>query len=331
MALTARRTRTSRSPASKRTSDRKAWIVAWVLTLALHLGAFFGLRGFPQLNPAPVQAHEPAPIQLVFSRPGSETRKTEEPHFFSELPPDRADAAPKKADFLSNVTSRARDRVPGGDASLPRMQGEGEAPTALLEPDDAASRPPAAPPQAKPTTTTPSTESSSRTGARVQNQGGRSATPPNPRDADSPPTASHTILRDVPGSLGNSDFHQPEMSNPDGNAGLTGDVSLNTTAWEYAPWLERFSRQLMHRWMAPPAYYFGILKEGGWAVIEIEVSRSGEVLRLDLLEEQGHPSLIRAAEGALRSMSPMEHLPADFPEPTLVLRIRMIYPRIRSR
>jgi hypothetical protein len=121
------------------------------------------------------------------------------------------------------------------------------------------------------------------------------------------------------------------MQNPQGNVGLLGDVSLNTIAWDYAPWLQRFGQQLRERWYAPPAYYLGILKDGGWAQIEVEISKSGQLLRLDLLEEQGHPSLIRSAQNAVRSMSPIEKLPADFPEPTLVLRIRMIYPKVRPR
>jgi hypothetical protein len=41
--------------------------------------------------------------------------------------------------------------------------------------------------------------------------------------------------------------------------------------------------------------------------------------------------LRQASEGALRNMHPIEPLPADFPEPTLILRIRMIYPRIRPQ
>jgi hypothetical protein len=117
------------------------------------------------------------------------------------------------------------------------------------------------------------------------------------------------------------------MDDPDGNAGLTGDVSLNTTAWDYAPWLQRYGRQLMRRWIAPPAYDMGLLKEGGWAVIEVEISPAGKMLRCDLLEQQGHPSLIVAAQGAVRAVAPIEPLPAGFPEPTLILRIRMIYPK----
>jgi len=121
------------------------------------------------------------------------------------------------------------------------------------------------------------------------------------------------------------------MDNPDGNAGLTGSISLNTTAWDYAPWLQRFGRQLMHDWMAPPAYNLGLLKEGGWVVIEIEIARSGKLLRFGVLEEQGHPTLSLTAQSAVRNMAPYEHLPDDFPEPTLILRLRMIYPKIRPR
>jgi hypothetical protein len=148
---------------------------------------------------------------------------------------------------------------------------------------------------------------------------------------DAPRPASDDALRGTTGSAGRSDIVQPEMDRPHGNAELTGDVSLSTIAWDYAPWLQRFGRRVMQRWMAPPAYYLGILKEGGWAVVELEISKSGQVLRHELLEEQGHPSLILAAQGALRSVAPVEPLPADFPEPTLILRIRMIYPKIRPQ
>jgi outer membrane biosynthesis protein TonB len=208
------------------------------------------------------------------------------------------------------VTSRARDRIPGGDTDLPAMQGEGDAPTVKLAPGKDASRSPA--------------------GALPQ-----SSEPVGLRAADSrvalQKPASDPLVR-VPdvdvlrGSAGSSGNEQPEMAHPAGNATDLGDVSLNTIAWDYAPWLQRFGSTLRERWFPPPAYLMGILKEGGWALIEVEISRSGKLLRLELLDQQGHPSLTRAAESALRAMAPIEPLPADFPEPTLILRIRMIYP-----
>jgi len=41
--------------------------------------------------------------------------------------------------------------------------------------------------------------------------------------------------------------------------------------------------------------------------------------------------LITTAHSALSNATPLDPLPADFPESTLVLRVRMTYPRIPSR
>ena len=319
--------------ARKRRPDRKAWLIAWALTLALHGGAVVGFRNLPGIQPAAATTHRPEPVQLVFVRPASEVQRTEAPHFFSELPPDKADKAPVKVDFLSNVTSRARDRVPGGDAALPRMKGEGDAPMVALDPQGGSLRPPTASspaPQPSPPAVPRTVDPTHAGDAREQGQTATDAprpSPPKPPEENARPASNQAL----PGAVGSFDIHQPEMDNPDGNAALTGDISLNTTAWDYAPWLMRFRRQLLRQWIAPQAYYMGILKEGGWAVLEAEISRSGKLLRLELLEQQGHPSLIAAARGALHSMAPIEPLPASFPEPTLILRIRMIYPKIYPR
>jgi len=324
--------------ALRRSSSRDAWIIAWALAFLLHALAIVGLRHFPVIGPA--SATRPAqlePVQLVFSPPSPTPAPSPEakPHFFSELPPDRKDAAPAKADFLSNVTSRARDAVGGGSSALPRMRGESDAPTVALDPSGGSSHPSNASPVPPPAPPTPALKASAPPAASP----GASAAPSATFSSDTKATDQRhdaSPMRQAPdnqgalfGYSGRSDIHQPQMDNPDGNAPLSGDVSLNTTQWEYAPWLQRFGRRLMHTWFAPEAYYLGVLKEGGWAVIEIEIAPSGELLRFDLLEQQGHPSLINAATGAVRAMAPYERLPADFPEKTLVLRIRMVYPKIR--
>jgi hypothetical protein len=279
-------------------TDRNSRLIPWVLlSLALHAVAIlvlWHLRG----TPVP---RRPEVMQVLMTPPN------EAPHFFSELPKDRADKAPEKADFLSNVTSRARDRVPGGNSNAPRMQGQGDAPMVKLDrgaPHSAAASQP---------------QASDPVGMRAA------------QSQASPQKQNGTSLLQLPddalrGAAGGSDTDQPEMSHPEGNAALLGDLSLNTTAWDYAPWLQRFCMQLRERWFPPPAYSLGILKEGGWALIEVEISQSGKMLRLDLLDQEGHPSLSRAAQGALRAMAPIEPLPSGFPEPTLILRIRMIYP-----
>jgi hypothetical protein len=323
----------------KRSSDRDSWLIAWALTLALHAAAILIFRSLPSPTP-PRTGHRFEPVRLVFKSPGPEDRKAEErraePQLFTELPSDRADAAPKQADFLSNVTSRARDRVPGGDGAMPRMQGEGDVPMVKIEPDGGPSSPPLAPSTPRPAepAAARAAESPKPANTAVQGQaaatGARSATPTATRPDSIRPTAAENA-QGTAGSGRSDMYYQPEMDNPQGNASLTGDVSLNTTAWDYAPWLERFGRKLMQHWFPPPAYSLGILKDGGWAMVEAEISRTGQLLRLERLEQRGHPSLAVAAESAVRSMAPFEPLPPNFPEPTLTLRIRMIYPRVRPR
>ena len=314
-------------------SDRAGWIIAWALALVLHAGGILVLYSLPLVAQGSAEVPKPVMVRL-FKESAPETRGKEEPHFFSELPPDRADKAPKKPDFLSNVTSRARDLVPGGNANLPRMEGEGDAPTVRLEPNGSPSAALSLPaPQLK---QTPIPRSAESQGGPQQERQRKTAegtiSLSKPIEPDVPRQASNDALQGDAGSVaGGSDIHQPEMDQPDGNAELTGDVSLNTTAWDYAPWLQLFGRKLMRWWFAPPAYYMGLLKEGGWALFQVEVARSGKVLHLVLLEQQGHPSLIRNAQSALANVSPLEPLPADFPESTLVLRVRMTYPRARPR
>lgn len=209
-------------------------------------------------------------------------------------------------------------------------------PLSSLKPSDGHLAPPVASPGAPLTKPAAVRPADTRRGdhATPQSPSAADAAPAPPAksaDADPANNGGQEVSRVTPGDAGSSDFPQPEMANPSGSSGLTGDVSLNTTAWDYAPWLQGFGRRLMHRWIPPMAYSLGILKEGGWAEIEVEISKSGELLRMKVLEERGHPSLSEAAQSALRTMPPIERLPTNFPEPTLILRIRMIYPKLRPR
>src|SRR5512147_1519330 len=85
--------------------DRKGWLIALAVSLALHLGAILGL-GHLALGQSTAST-DVMPIQLVLTEP-SDPHSNEPSKEFTELPADRADAAPAKPDRLSNVTSRAR-------------------------------------------------------------------------------------------------------------------------------------------------------------------------------------------------------------------------------
>jgi len=277
------------------------------VSLALHAIAILGFRRLALgQHPPP----EVMPIELVMTEPSSEPRSGHEPQQFTELPRDRADAAPKAPEFLSNVTSRARDAVPGGDADRPRTPDAGDARMLNLAPRDASTG-----------------SSTSPDGAKTQDQSAAGLTASRPKPGEPDFKASDDARL---GMTGESDIQQPEIVDG-GNVSLTGDISLSTTAWDYAPWLDRYRRQLLREWAAPQAYELGLLKDGGWAVIDVEIARSGAMLRCDLRDQQGDPSLILAAQIAVRSVNPIEPLPSTFPDPTLLLRIRMIYPKLVPR
>lgn len=337
----------------RRQSESRIWLWAFLITLFLHglvVGLVLMLRPF---EPTLAEAREPEPLELVFQQPAApetEDATREEPSTFTELPEDRADQPPENPDLLSNVDSRARDRAEGGQTSdMPRLEGESEAPhvgmtpatqgapqasTEVPEEGDPESmaeqdeRAPA-PGGELPLPSSDVEESGSaeqelfRSGQEEGQLEGRRETPRDPRDE---------LLRNQGVAIpqlqrpdkGMQDIFQEEMYNPGGNSALFGDVSLNTLAWPYAPWLQRFRRDFVRNWVAPYAYYLGLIH--GWTMVEIEIEPSGRMIRLDVLGEEGHKSLGQQSVASFKATAPFRPLPPNFPEATLILRIKLIYP-----
>ena len=281
--------------------NRRVWIFAILLALLLHLAAAWVARAFRVLDPSSLTPEEPELIQVVFS--------PERPQWFTELPEDRADEPPQDADLLSNVDSRARDRASGGDENMPRLEGRSEAPQVRM--DDGEPEPVLAPETETEDTPEPTTvPRTSILGTIGREQITRSP----PRSSPKPP--------------GISDIFQEEMSREKGNAVLSGDISLSTTEWEFAPWVKSFRRAVIRRWRAPSAYYMGLID--GWTEIELEVLRDGTVRRIDVVgQDVGHRSLTTAAVFALEGAAPYRALPSHFPDESLVVQIRFAYPRLR--
>jgi hypothetical protein len=336
------------------------WALAVILTLLLHVGVVIAARVLRPLSPDPSVTPDPGIINLVFIPEAEAT--SQEPSFFTELPPDRAGEKPERPDFLSNVDSRARDSEPGGeDESLPSLEGKSEAPHVRMDagspdapddgPEEGATAGRAAESGESPEgggdvprpedRADPLSESAEPTDAPPQTDDADPEAPavsaPSPMSPRSPlflddrPVYSRREGGDSAGEdddrpgAGSSDSYQEEMSNPDGNVFPYGDVSsLSTVAWDYAPWLQQFGRDIKQRWRVPYAYYLGVIH--GWTQIEIEVARNGDLLRMDVLGEQGHESLKNSSVGVLRAAMPYRPLPDHFPEESLILRIKLIYP-----
>jgi hypothetical protein len=280
--------------------NRRIWTFATLVALLLHLGAAWVARALRVLDPSSLAPQEPELIQVVFSR--------ERPKMFTELPEDRADEPPEDSDLLSNVDSRARDRAPGGSPDdMPRLEGSSEAPHVRMDSGE---------PEPEPATPEPETTPEPTSLPRTSLLGTISE------------RITRSQARSSPKPPGISDIFQEEMSHKKGNAVLSGDISLSTTEWEFAPWVKSFRRAVLRRWRAPSAYYMGLID--GWTEIELEVLRDGTVRRIDVVgEDVGHRSLTTAAVFALEGAAPYRSLPSHFPDESLIVQIRFAYPRLK--
>jgi len=293
--------------------QRGRWALALLLTGFFHAAILLGVSRQHLLDPSAVAADEPEVVQVVFA-PQMEP-KPDAPNVFSELPPDRKDEAAEDPDFLSNVDSRARDNIPGGEDRLPRMEGRSEAPHVQIDPG-AASPAPSEHPQTLPT--------EREATAADPSLDPRKATEETPEGLQFQPQESS------PNDTGSDLFQEPMASHQE-NAALPGGISLNTTAWDYAPWLQSFSRELQSHWEAPLGNQLGLIS--GWTLLRLEISPSGELTQWEVIDEEGLEAFRNASIDAVKATAPFRPLPDGFPEPTLILQLKMIYPerpRIRE-
>ncbi len=325
---------------------RRRWWIALLAALLWHLAVFGILQLWAPWETLTTVPRTYEPIDMVFAplpNEASPTPSAQEPREFTELPEDRADLRPQDPDYLSNVDSRARDRVVDGeDSDLPRLQGESEAPHIGMSPE-AEPAPPELPGSGVPDAAGEEGEprSSEESAAeRTREDGGtelledlprigregRRGEPGSERRRSGRPRPIPPLEHRVGPAI--SDLTQEEMRHPMGNVPLFGDVSMNTVAWEWAPWLQRFQRDFYRGWInfVPYAYRIGVIH--GRQVVDLEVAPDGTLLSLAVVDREGHESLEEASLANLRSFAPYGPLSEDgsFPEPTLRLRLTIVYP-----
>ncbi len=270
------------------TSSPRVWSAAFLLSILLHLAVWWGVEMLPP--PAVAAPEEPAPpIRFVFA-PESET-----PRQFVELPEDRAETSPERADFLSNVDSRARNPEPTSETeNLPNMEGRAEIPQLDMAPTPEEA--------AEPVEESPTEARRGELLEAYRDFKRRDPAPPSPLPQE---------------------YRQEALSNADGSVSLVGDVSMNTAAWVFGDWMKDFRRKVMRVWDAPYAFDLGMIQ--GWTLVELEVGRNGRLIRCDALDEDGHESLRISSLNAISSAGPYDRFPESVPEETLTLRIKMIY------
>ena len=109
---------------------------------------------------------------------------------------------------------------------------------------------------------------------------------------------------------------------------LIGDYALSTYEWKWAPWFLALKEKFYRYVFVPPAYGLGLID--GYTEVWLKIDRSGKLMDYKLLKYVGHPTLKESTINAFLASAPWKPLPADFPDPYLELRVRVIYPNLRE-
>ena len=91
--------------------------------------------------------------------------------------------------------------------------------------------------------------------------------------------------------------------------------SLNTTAWEWAPYMQRLKARIEEHISPPAAFYYGT---AAWiSRVRFRIGPDGSLLEFRLLDHRGVENLQYVALDAVTGAADYEPLPPGFPEPYL--------------
>jgi hypothetical protein len=299
-------------------------------------------------------------VEVIFEPEAADESDPGRPREFTSVPERQAvEEPPSRADFLAMHNSRAADELEGGtESSSPGAErtseveqvaisadsgaseggmalirapeyrtGEGETPTEGDEDLAADPRGSDAPELQDGDVMSGDFEADEREPAEEQETGSAATSPD---ILESFATAEPSILAEGTSRSGDPgfDYDQMAISSSAGNMIQFGEFRLNTLSWDFAPWLERFKQDFLPHWIPPYAYRLGVID--GRTIMRLEVQRDGTIGGLDVLEEEGHPSLHQASTAALHGAAPFAPLPPDFPEETLVIELGLLYPTLEE-
>ena len=108
-----------------------------------------------------------------------------------------------------------------------------------------------------------------------------------------------------------------------------GAISLSTYKWEWAPYVNALKNKLYQVWFAPPAYYqLGLIH--GYTIVRFTIDKQGQMTDIQVLKHVGHKSLQLSSTEAIKALFPFLPLPKDFPDKTLTITAKLIYPDLRQ-
>lgn len=118
--------------------------------------------------------------------------------------------------------------------------------------------------------------------------------------------------------------NKPEATKKD-----TLEYSLNTYKWTFKRFLENWAIDIQKWWKPPLDYVFGRVPEGGDIWIQVMLNKTGRMLGYRILKSKVSAEMELKVIQALVGSLERPELPEAFPEDTLVVNWRFIYPPFR--
>jgi outer membrane biosynthesis protein TonB len=103
-----------------------------------------------------------------------------------------------------------------------------------------------------------------------------------------------------------------------------GGIQLNTTAWDFAPYLLDLKRRIKQKWV-PPIAFTALGAVHGYTWVRFRIHPDGRMDGMEVIETEGHDSLHRSSANAVKGAAPFRPLPKDFPEEYLEIEFGFYY------
>lgn len=165
-------------------------------------------------------------------------------------------------------------------------------------------------------------------GAREGSEGGgQSELPPLPKETTDLGEAfqrSKFLDEQSPSRQPSLPEENPDFKNEGSARASIGGISLNTTAWDFAPYLLDLKHRIKQHWI-PPLAFTALGAIHGYTWVRFRIYPDGHMEDLEVVKTEGHDSLHKASTNAVRGAAPFRQLPRDFPEPYLEITFGFYY------
>lgn len=212
-------------------------------------------------------------------------------------PPEQPTPTNRQSRFLSTTSSAASDDSPDNDDSaLPQREG------VIPIPD------------------TPSEQEGAE-------GGGETELPPLPEEVTDLGEAferSKFLTQKSPSHRPSFPEQNPDFKNESSARASVGGISINTTAWDFAPYLLDLKHRIKQHWI-PPLAFTALGAIHGYTKINFRIYPDGSMTALSVVESDGHDALHRSSQNAIKGAAPFRPLPDDFPEDYLDITFGFYY------